>query len=274
MKRVLHFFGLLIVTALIVGCAAYTSSTNKGTVGVDRKQFLILSSAQMNQGAKEAYDQVITTSNQKNALNKDTATLKRLQTIMHRLIPHTKVFRSDAPSWDWEVNLIQSDQLNAWCMPGGKIAFYSGIIEKLQLNDDEIAAIMGHEMSHALREHSREKASRTFATQTTISIASQLLGLGSTVSSLANQVSYVTFSLPNSREAETEADRMGVELSARAGYDPKAAISVWTKMSKVSKSQPFELLSTHPIYETRIADLEKYSKKVEPLYLSSYKNNL
>lgn len=268
MKHFFQFLGLLLVTTFIVGCAAYTSSTNKGTVGIERKQLLILSSAQMNQGAKEAYNQVITTSHQKNALNKDKHTLARLQTILSRLIPQTKVFRPDAPSWNWEVNLIESKQLNAWCMPGGKIAFYSGIIDRLELNDDEIAAIMGHEMSHALREHSREKASRTFARQATISIASQLLGLGSTVSSLANQVSYVTFSLPNSREAETEADRMGVELAARAGYDPKAAINVWKKMAEVSKSQPFELLSTHPIYETRIANLTKYAKKVQPLYHS------
>ncbi len=269
MKRYIHWIFAVIITFGLSGC--YSSSTNSGAVGVKRKQFMMLSSQQINQGARLAYTKVITGAKQKHALNKDHAMVNRLNKIMRRLVPQTVVFRPDAVNWKWEVNLIQSNQLNAWCMPGGKIAFYSGIINRLKLNDDQIAAIMGHEMSHALREHSRERASRNYATQMTINIGAQLLGLGRGTASLANQVANVTLTLPNSREAEREADRMGVELAARAGYNPKEAIKVWEKMARLSKSSPPEILSTHPIHAHRIADLKQYSSIVWPLYLQARK---
>ena len=270
MRSILKLLLGIIVGLSIVGCT-YKSTTIQGAVGVKRKQFMILSTAQVNNGAKQAYSQVLTNSNKKSILNKDKKTLARLQNILNRLVPHTAIFKKDAINWKWEVNLIESDQLNAWCMPGGKIIFYSGIIKKLKLNDDQIAAIMGHEMSHALREHGREQASRIFVTNTAISLTAQLLGTGDIGVSLSKRIANVTLNLPNSREAEREADRMGVELSARAGYDPKAAILVWTKMSKISKSNPPEVLSTHPIHKNRIKDLIKYSKIVEPLYINAKK---
>ena len=259
------------IVLAITGCS-YHSSTNQGSIGVKRKQFMMLSSSEINNGASLAYTKVLTDSNKKYTLNKDKKTLKRLRDILNRLIPHTTIFKPNALSWKWEVNLIQSEQLNAWCMPGGKIAFYSGIIKKLKLTDNEIAAIMGHEMSHALREHSREQVSRRQATQMTITLASALLKLDNSVSKISNQVADVTLNLPNSREAEREADRMGVELAARAGYNPKAAIKVWSKMAKLSKTNSIEVLSTHPIHENRIADLRLYAKIVEPLYVKALKN--
>lgn len=272
MNRYLKLLLNSLIILIIAGCS-YHSSTNQGSIGVKRKQFMMVPSSQVNNGASLAYTSILTDSNKKHLLNKDKKTLKRLQNILNRLIPHTAIFKPDASNWKWEVNLIQSKQLNAWCMPGGKIAFYSGIIEKLQLTDNQIAAIMGHEMSHALREHGREQVSRQQATQITITLASILLDLDNSVSKIGNQVAHVTLNLPNSREAEREADRMGVELAARAGYNPKAAIVVWTKMAKLSKSNPPEVLSTHPIHKNRIADLKQYVKIVEPLYTKALQNN-
>ncbi|HHT00324.1 MAG TPA: M48 family peptidase, partial [Thiomicrospira sp.] len=185
------------------------------------------------------------------------------------LIPQTAVFRKDAPRWKWEINLIKSEQLNAWCMPGGKIAFYTGIINKLKLSDAEIAAIMGHEMAHALREHGRERASQAQLTQVGMAALQIFTGVQGPLLDATAMALEVTLTLPNSRTHETEADRMGVELAARAGYNPYAAVNVWQKMSKMSKGAPPEILSTHPAHSTRIKDLKKYAQRVEPLYLKS-----
>jgi predicted Zn-dependent protease len=152
-------------------------------------------------------------------------------------------------------------------MPGGKIAFYSGIITKLGLTDDEIAAIMGHEIAHALREHARERASEQATTGLVIGVGSALLGGGQAGTNLTQMAYHAVFGLKHSRLHETEADRIGVELAARAGYDPRAAITLWEKMGKASggKGGP-EFLSTHPTAETRMADLRDYSTRVMPLY--------
>jgi predicted Zn-dependent protease len=152
-------------------------------------------------------------------------------------------------------------------MPAGKMAMYSGLIQKLNATDDEIAAVMGHEISHALREHARERISRQMGTQMAVGIAGALFGIGDMGQQLGGMVADVTLNLPNSRTHETEADRMGVELAARAGYDPRAAITLWEKMSKTaSGGQPPKFLSTHPSHEDRINDLRAYSEKVLPLY--------
>lgn len=247
------------------GCA-YSSSTNSGAVGIDRKQFMILSASKMKQGANQAYSQILAKAKKDGLLNKDKKMLKRIRTIANRLIPQVKVFRKDALKWDWKVNLITSKQLNAWCMPGGKIAFYTGIIEQLKLNDGEIAAIMGHEISHALREHGRERASQQSIKTAGLALISAYYNLGNAGSSLAQKIVDVTLTLPNSRAHETEADRMGVELAARAGYNPFDAVNVWRKMSKISKGAPPEILSTHPSNARRIKDLQKYATKVSYLY--------
>jgi len=257
---------ILIITLIsFIGCG-YSSSTQGGAVGVKRKQFMTLSASSMQKGAVQAYSQILAKANKEGKLNRDKKTLKRIRIIASRLIPQVAVFRKDALKWKWQVNLISSNQLNAWCMPGGKIAFYTGIIKKLNLTDGEIAAIMGHEMSHALREHGRERASQQSITNTGLVLVGAYLGLGKSGMNLAQQVTSVTLTLPNSRKHETEADRMGVELAARAGYNPYDAVKVWQKMSKLSHGAPPEILSTHPSNATRIKDLKKYAKKVAYLY--------
>lgn len=247
--------------------AACATTTGQGAIGVERKQLLLVSSADMDQGAVQAYQQALGQASKQGALNRNPQQVARVREIAARIIPQTAVFRPEAPGWKWEVNVITSKELNAWCMPGGKIAFYSGIIETLQLTDDEIAAIMGHEIAHALREHARERASQQLATQTVVGVGAAVLGVGQGGADLGALVAQVTFNLPFSRLQETEADRMGVELAARAGYDPRAAIALWEKMARASQGQaPPALLSTHPSSEARIADLKVFSAKVLPLY--------
>jgi Zn-dependent protease with chaperone function len=247
--------------------AACTSTTEQGSVGVERRQLLLVSSAEMDQGAAQAYRQALGQASQKGVINRDPQQVARVRSIAARIIPQTAVFRPEAPGWKWEVNVITSKELNAWCMPGGKIAFYTGLIETLSMTDDEIAAVMGHEIAHALREHARERASQQLASQTLVGVGAALLGVGQGGADLGALVANVTFNLPYSRLQETEADRMGVELAARAGYDPRAAIALWQKMAKISQGGgPPALLSTHPSNEARIQDLGVYAAKVLPLY--------
>lgn len=256
---------LAFLLAAAAGCQT-VQTTQPGAVGVDRQQSMLLSSKEVNQSAAGAYRQVLADASKKDQLNRDAALLARVRGVSQRLIPQTSVFRPDAPGWDWEVNLISSKELNAWCMPGGKIAFYTGLIEKLKLTDDEIAAVMGHEIAHALREHGRERASKAMAQGIALSILGAVAGVSRGGMDLTQLVLDVTLNLPNSRENETEADRIGVELAARAGYDPRAAVHVWEKMAQAADGQTPEILSTHPAPTTRIADLKVYAARVMPLY--------
>lgn len=256
------------VLACLVACST-VKTTEPGAVGVSRTQRMssLVSEAQLDAGARQAYTEVMTKEKQEGNLNVDAAMVQRVRAIATRLIPQTAVFRKDAPNWNWEVNVIQSDELNAWCMPGGKIAFYSGIITRLNLSDAEIAAIMGHEIAHALREHSRERASEQATTGVIVGVGAAILGVGDTGSQLTQLAYQSVFGMRHSRGHETEADRIGVELAARAGYDPRAAVSLWEKMAKATggSSGP-AFLSTHPSPESRIADLQKYAALTLPLY--------
>ncbi|WP_138518506.1 M48 family metallopeptidase [Limnobacter alexandrii] len=252
-------------TGVLAACLT-TQTTTGGAVGVERSQFVLVSSAEVDAAAAKGYADVIAKAQKEGKLNRDAKQVARVRAIANRLIPQTVAFRPDAPQWKWEVNVIESDQLNAWCMAGGKIAFYSALIEKLALTDDEIAAIMGHEIAHALREHSRERISQQLATNLGLDLASAVFGLSRGASDLAGMAANVAISLPYGRSHEVESDRIGVELAARAGYNPRAAISVWQKMSKAGGGSPPELLSTHPSPENRIQDLEVYSARVQPLY--------
>jgi predicted Zn-dependent protease len=255
------------LVALAAGCQS-VQTTSAGAVGVERKQAMssLVSEADLRKGSEQAYAQVLGQARQQGALNTDAALVQRVRTIAQRIIPTTAAFRPDAPSWKWEVNVLQSDQLNAWCMPGGKIAFYSGIITRLNLTDDEIAAIMGHEIAHALREHARERASEQQAAGLLIGVGAALLGVGRAGADLGQMAYKVAVGMPNSRAHETEADRIGVELAARAGYDPRAAITLWQKMARGAGGGPPQFLSTHPSAETRQRDLAVYAERVMPLY--------
>lgn len=253
---------------LSTGCTS-VQTTNPGAIGLDRQQRMstLVSEAQMRQEATAAYNQILQQQRQKGTLNVDAALTNRVRAITARLIPASASFRPDARDWKWEVNVFRSPEVNAWVMPGGKIGVYSGLVTKLNLSDAEIAAVLGHEIAHALREHARERASEQIGAQVLISGAAVLLGAGDAGADLGNVFYKTFFGLPNSRLHETEADRIGVEIAARAGYDPRAAITLWQKMAAQSggSSGP-EFLSTHPSAENRIRDLQVYAERVMPLY--------
>jgi predicted Zn-dependent protease len=258
--------GLLVGLALALAGCQTVQTTRAGEVGVDRPQRMltIVSAAEVDALARQQYTQITQEAGKKEALNRDAALTARVRAIAQRLIPHTAVFRDDAPRWQWEVNVLQSEQVNAWCMPGGKIAVYSGLVEKLKATDDELAAVMGHEIAHALREHARERMGRQ--AMTGIGVAAIEILTGVQLGDAGQMLAQSMFVLPNSRENEQESDRIGVELAARAGYDPRAAVTLWRKMSGQGGGQPPQWLSTHPSHETRIADLQAYSERVLPLY--------
>jgi len=255
--------------ALLSGCQS-VETTKEGAVGVDRQQRMMVSAEEVQKSSTQAYGQMMAEAQKKGVLDRDPAQVQRVRNIVNRLIPQTTVFRPEAQKWPWEIHVISIDEANAWAMPGGKMAIYTGLMQKLNLTDDEIAAVMGHEIAHSLREHARERISRQMGTQMAVGIAGALFGVGDLGQGLGNMVADVTLNLPNSRLHETEADRIGVELAARAGYDPRAAIRLWEKMAKGSSGgQPPKWLSTHPSHEDRLADLKVYSDKVMPLYTAA-----
>jgi predicted Zn-dependent protease len=232
---------------------------------------MMVSEAEVEKAAAQAYAQELARARDSGKLNTDPALTQRVRNIGQRLIPVTATFRPDAPGWNWQINTLTTDEINAYAMPGGKIMVLSGLVNRLNLTDAELAAVLGHEISHALREHTRERISQAYAQQIALAGVAAVTGLGGGVMDLAGQVVSVTFQLPHSREQESEADVMGLELMARAGYDPHAAVSVWQKMMAAQTSKTPEFLSTHPAPPNRIAQLESHLADVEPLYQAAHR---
>lgn len=218
----------------------------------------------------QGYVQMMNDAGQKRVLvHPKDPQLQNLNRILNRLMPHALKWNKRASEWQWEVNLIKSDELNAFCMPGGKIAFYTGIINKLKLNNDEIAMIMGHEMSHALLEHGNSQLSKSLIAKFGLKALEKGAGVGA--AEIGAQV-WKLFDLSFSRDDETDADRVGLELAARAGFNPEAAVTFWTKMQKASGGggeTQLAFLSTHPSNESRIADLRANIVNVQDLYLAT-----
>lgn len=268
MKKTTFFAGLLAMT-LIVPMTGCTSTTDSGVIGGERKQLLLISSEEVLQMSNQSYQKLLAAARASGDLDADTKQVVRLKRIANRLIAHTAVYRTDATAWDWKVHTIRSNTINAFVLPGGKIIFYSGIINQLNLTDDEIAAIMGHEMAHALREHSREQISRQVATQGGLGLAASIFGLSSGQVQAVNLVGELGMNLPHSRTQENEADRIGLELMARAGYNPNAAVSLWQKMQRTEGGEPPQWLSTHPNSQNRITTIQALIPNVMPLYNAS-----
>ncbi len=257
--------------ALLAACET-VQTTEAGAVGVTREQRVttLVSSEEIEQQASKEYAQLLAEAQKKGLLNRDQQQVARVRTITQRLIPQVGVFRKDALQWKWESNVLTSKDINAWCMPGGKMAVYSGLIERLNATDDELAAVMGHEIAHALREHARERIGNQMATSAASTVGAIALEIFTGVRvnpDLASSVLGAVTVLPNSRQNESEADIIGVELMARAGYDPRASLSLWRKMGQVAGGGGGpEFLSTHPSGETRLRELQGYVDKVMPLY--------
>ena len=246
--------------------AAATDEGVRRDVGKESKFTKLVPAEQVEQAAAQQYAQMLKQAAQQRGLAPDShPQVQRLRYIAQRLIPFAQPWNERSRQWRWEVNLLGSKDLNAFCMPGGKIAFYFGILAQLQLTDDEVATIMGHEIAHALREHARERMGKTAATRIGAGALSALLGLGSAGDTLLNMGGQL-LTLKFSREDESEADLIGIELAARAGYDPRAGVTLWQKMAEASKGAPPQFLSTHPTGPTRIRDIEVNIPKVQGLY--------
>lgn len=223
------------------------------------------------QQSKQQYLQMMQQAQQKGALVPATdPQVQRLRAIAKRIIPHTTRWNAAAGKWEWQVNLLASDQVNAFCMPGGRVAFFSGILTKLKLTDDEAAAIMGHEIAHALREHGREQMGKSAATNVGARVVGALvsswLGIDPGVTDTVARYGAQFASLKYSRDDEREADLVGLDLAARAGFDPRAGVILWQKMAALNKRSPIELLSTHPGGQERIAQMNAHMDVLLPLY--------
>ncbi len=246
----------------MTGCVGSTT-TNSSTT--DRTQIMLISEQEINTSAAQEYDKVIAQAKAQKALNTNAKQTKRVKNIANKLIAKASIYRPDSKKWDWEVNVINSDEVNAWCMPGGKIAVYTGLINTVKPTDDELAVVISHEIAHALREHSREQMSAEYAKQGALNIAA-MFGVDQTKLAIGDAISNIGFSLPFSRSHETEADELGLELMNAAGYDTDAAASLWKKMMAASggSSNALEnLLSTHPSNDDRIENLTELSAKLK-----------
>ena len=253
--------------ALALPLAAKDEPAREGVnVGNTSSFTKLVPAEQVEQGAAQQYEQLKRQAAQQGALGPDNhPQVLRLRAIARKMLPFTTKWNPRAAHWKWEVNLIGSKQINAFCMPGGKIAFYSGILDTLKMTDDEVAMVMGHEIAHALREHSRERMGKAAATNIGANVLSSVLGLGN-VGNTVLGASANLLSLKFSRDNETEADTVGLELAARAGYDPRAGITLWRKMQQASKGAPPQWMSTHPASDSRIKEIERHLPEVLPLY--------
>ena len=264
------------------GSSANSSNAANTGIGSSRppeSAFTRLVSAEhVEQMAKQQYYQLLNDAKAHRALATASHPLSvRVNNISQRLIPFAKTWNPRAQNWTWEVNIIGSNTINAFCMPGGKIAVYSGLIQQLKLSDDEVAMVLGHEMTHAIREHSREQIGKGTVTQGAARVgglvAAGVFGIDPRLTDLIAREGSELLLLKFSRQNETEADLIGMDIAARAGYDPRAAISLWQKMSQMSANSPPQWLSTHPAAHTRIQELERNLTKEMPFYIQAKKNN-
>jgi len=265
----------VLVLALGVLFGAAAAHAREDGVEVRKSRLALLPASMVERSSAQQYVQLMRGAAQNGALNTDRRELERLRGIARALIPHSRRFNPDAERWRWEVNLVRSPQVNAFCMPGGKIAFFTGILDTLQLTDAEVAAVMGHEIAHALLEHGRARMTEQVLKSAGITVAAMMLNLGQLSTELLATAANVALSLPFSRRHETDADLVGIELAARAGYDPRAAVSVWQKMQRLGaqtgRGQPPQFISTHPSHESRIREIEANLPKVLNLYAVAQK---
>jgi len=252
--------------ALLTLCSCETNPVT------GRQQLMLVSEDVAITESKQAYAAMLQPLEKKGQIDNNPAVSARIRTITGRLIAQAIKYRPETQSWEWSVKVIDDPKtVNAWCMAGGRMAIYTGLIDQLKATDDELAQVMGHEISHALAKHTAERMSRAMAMQMGLGVLAatqQSSRYGDLTLSGAQMAAVVALEMPNSREAETEADRIGIELAAKAGYDPKAAISLWDKMAKVGGgSSSFDFLSTHPAPQKRMETLAALVPQMMPYYL-------
>ena len=257
MRKTLTCLMVLLLT-LVSACA--TSPTG-------RRQLMLVSEQQAISASREAYLQTMAPLKKEGKLNSDPRTNARVERITSRLVAQAVAMRPDSAKWEWSVGVIdEPETVNAWCMAGGRMAIYTGLLSKIDPSDDELAQVMGHEIAHALANHTAEKMSVAMATQMGIMVAGVTSDRPAVAMSAAAVAATLAIQLPNSRTAETEADRIGIELAARAGYDPYASVSLWEKMAKVGGSRPPEFMSTHPDPDNRMKRLNALAPEMMGYY--------
>ena len=262
-------FSLLLISSLVAlnGVAMAQDGVKVGDMSLFRK---LAPTGAMEGQAAQQYLQTMQQAQQKHALAPDNhPQVIRLRAIAAKLKPFALRWNERASQWNWEVNLLGSKQINAYCMPGGKIAFYSGILTTLKLTDDEVAIVMGHEIAHALREHGAARAGKSMVANFGVRLAEVVAGVKGYDPHLAGSVAGGVANLGMlkfSRDDETEADVIGLDIAARAGYDPRAGVALWQKMGMASKGAPPQWLSTHPAGKNRIAEIQRHLPEVMPLY--------
>jgi predicted Zn-dependent protease len=270
LPRAARAFGLALL--LVLPASLLPAWAREGVeVGKNSAFAKLVPAEEVEHSAAQQYRQLLAQAQTKKALGpREHPQVQRLRAIASRIIPHALAWNPRARDWQWEVNLIGSSQINAFCMPGGKIAFFTGILDKLKLSDDEVAMVMGHEIAHALREHARERMGKSAVTSGAARIggalAAGIFGIDPRLTDGLARGGANLLSLEFSREDESEADLVGMELAARAGFDPRAGITLWQKMGAASKGAPPQWLSTHPSGKSRIVGIEKNLPKVLPLY--------
>ena len=252
---------------LAAGAAVSAPALAQVDVGEASNFRSLIPAGQIEGLAQQQYAELISQARRQGVLAQhDDPQLNRLRAIARRLIPQAARWNGRASQWRWEVNLLQAPTVNAFCMPGGKIAFFSGLLDRLELSGDEAAIVMGHEIAHAVREHARARLAKTQSTGIGLSVLSQVLGLGQ-LGDLAAQAGTKLLSLSFSRGDEIDADLVGLELAARGAYRPDASISLWEKMQQASQGRNVpSWRSTHPTGPDRIARLRENVPKVQGLY--------
>lgn len=262
---------LLLCAGLLVSPVSSVHAQAAGAAGesgvrVSKPKLLLVPESAVNNASAQQYAQIKQQAAARRVLNSSQSTVERVRAVSQRLIPHGTRSNRRAADWQWEVNVIDAAQVNAFCMPGGKIMVFRGLVDRLSLTDDELAAVIGHEIAHALLEHGRARMSEALLKNVGVNLAAAYFGLSSSGAAALNQAASVAISLPYSRSHETDADVLGLDIAARAGYDPRGAVSVWKKMAAAAGNQPPQFLSTHPGHATRIRDIEANLPRVLPLY--------
>ncbi len=255
--RLSRFVVFITMLTLVSACATNVAG---------RRQVMLVSESKAISASKQAYVNMLEPISKAGKLDNDAALLQRVNRITNRLIEQAKKMRPESAKWEWSVKVIDDPKtVNAWCMAGGKMAFYTGLIEKLHLTDDEIAQVMGHEIAHALANHTAERMSVAMASDLAVNLYNSTIGDATGTSSLAASAAEVAIKLPNSRQSESEADKIGIELAAKAGYNPNAAVTLWQKMASLGDSK-LEFMSTHPSPKNREAALKRLIPKMMPYY--------
>jgi len=258
-----HSFAMLKRTAFLALLALLGACATSPT---GRSQFLLISPESAIVESRKAYISAVRQLDAEDKLLDDPLLADRVALITGRLVAEAVRRFPHSARWQWSVALIDDPEtVNAWCMAGGRMAIYSGLLDKLELTDDELAQIMGHEISHALANHTAERMSVAMATSLGVAVIGAASDGDGIVLDGAALAAQLAVELPNSRASESEADRMGIELAARAGYDPRAAVTLWEKMEKEGGSRRFEFLNTHPSPANRRAVLSGLVPRMEAI---------